>query len=288
MKIYRTEAGAQAVEDAYRQILAGWAQPHEQLELETRHGRTFVVACGDPSAPPLLLFHGSGSNAVSWFGDMPLLAQTHRVYAVDMIGEPGLSEPNRLEWSDAGYVEWLDDVFAGLGIEQAAVAGMSLGGWLALTYACERPERIRQIVLVAPGGLAPARMSFLFKYLLFSLMGKAGSARIEKLIGWDAVSAQDEKDPLEAENSEKMMAFIQLINANFIFHRGALPQLSVAQLKALSMPVKMFFGDADALLNQPASCERLRAGVPHADIQVLPGVGHVVLGRTREIAAFLS
>ena len=136
MKIFRTEAGEQAVKSRYREILADWPAPHEALYLDTRHGRTFVVACGDPANPPVFLFHGSGSNAVSWFGDMPQLAQTHRVYAVDMIGEPGLSEANRMPWADPRYIEWLDDVFDALQVQTAGLVGMSLGGWLALTYAC--------------------------------------------------------------------------------------------------------------------------------------------------------
>jgi pimeloyl-ACP methyl ester carboxylesterase len=52
-------------------------------------------ACGQPDAPPLVLLHGAGFNSVSWMGDVATWAQRFRVFAVDIIGHPGLSAPTR-------------------------------------------------------------------------------------------------------------------------------------------------------------------------------------------------
>src|SRR5690606_15033670 len=89
--IYTSQAGARAVEETYRRLLAGWPVPAEHLRVPTREGETFVVASGPPDAPPLVLLHGSGSNASMWAPDVAAWSERFRVYAVDVIGEPGRS-----------------------------------------------------------------------------------------------------------------------------------------------------------------------------------------------------
>jgi hypothetical protein len=68
--IYGTAAGGRAVEQRYREILRLWPVPSERLSIPTREGDTFVVACGLPGAPPLLLLHGSAANSAMWIGDV--------------------------------------------------------------------------------------------------------------------------------------------------------------------------------------------------------------------------
>ena len=93
--IYKTEAGRQAVESFYRKAIDRWPVAHKQVIVPTRHGDTFVIASGPATAPPLILRHGSGSNAAVWIRDVAQWATRYRVYAVDIIGEPGLSAPSR-------------------------------------------------------------------------------------------------------------------------------------------------------------------------------------------------
>tara|TARA_B100001964_G_C14144114_1_gene558856 strand:- start:63 stop:305 length:243 start_codon:yes stop_codon:yes gene_type:complete len=60
--IYKSPAGEKAIKDHYNSVLANWPVPKDELSVPTRHGRTFIIACGDETAPPLILLHGSGSN----------------------------------------------------------------------------------------------------------------------------------------------------------------------------------------------------------------------------------
>src|ERR1700733_8551075 len=93
--IYKSAAGERAVKERYRQFLKHWPVPNEQLRVPTSSGETFVIASGQPSAPPLALLHGAGFNSVGWMGDIAAWAQNFRVYAVDIIGHPGLTAPTR-------------------------------------------------------------------------------------------------------------------------------------------------------------------------------------------------
>lgn len=103
--IYASAAGGRAVERRYREILGLWPIPNKRLTIQTREGDTFVVACGPQDAPPLLLLHGSGANTAMWMGDVADWGQDFRVYAVDLVGEPGLSAPSRPRLlPEAGHV----------------------------------------------------------------------------------------------------------------------------------------------------------------------------------------
>ena len=93
--IYKTPASQRQVEEQYKQFLQLWPTPNEQFHVPTSQGETFVIACGDERKPPLLLLHGALVNSAMWLGDIALWAKSFRIYAVDIIGEPGLSAPSR-------------------------------------------------------------------------------------------------------------------------------------------------------------------------------------------------
>src|SRR5512133_1779901 len=99
--VFRTPAGEEAVMAFYDNILAHWPVSYETLNIPTRHGSTFVVASGDRTAMPLVLLHGAGTNSAIWAGDVAEYSRTYRVYAIDLLGEPGKSAPHRPAWNSS-------------------------------------------------------------------------------------------------------------------------------------------------------------------------------------------
>jgi hypothetical protein len=67
-KIYKSDDGARAVRERYLEMLKRWPVPNEQMRVPTRQGETFIIACGEKAARPLLLFHGSAGNSAMWMG----------------------------------------------------------------------------------------------------------------------------------------------------------------------------------------------------------------------------
>lgn len=53
--LYKSAAGERAVMAHYAEVLAHWPVPHERIIIGTRHGDTFVIVSGEPTAPPLVL-----------------------------------------------------------------------------------------------------------------------------------------------------------------------------------------------------------------------------------------
>src|ERR1700730_17050234 len=125
--IYRSAEGELLVRERYLTFLSQWPVANQQLRVPTREGETFIVACGDGHAPPLLLLHGAAANSVMWMGDVAAWAAHFRVYAVDVIGEPGFSAPSRPLLASDAYALWLDDVMGALSISGASMVGVSLG-----------------------------------------------------------------------------------------------------------------------------------------------------------------
>jgi len=96
MKVYKSEKAKKRIYDTYNQLLDMWGVDKEEQDISTTYGTTRVILCGNKSKPPLVLFHGVGDNsALMWLYNARELACHFRIYAIDTIGGPGKSVPNR-------------------------------------------------------------------------------------------------------------------------------------------------------------------------------------------------
>ncbi|MGE5422360.1 MAG: alpha/beta fold hydrolase [Ignavibacteriales bacterium] len=275
-EIFKSAEGHQAILDFYDQILQKWPVPYTTSFLSTRHGETFVIACGDESFPALILLHGSSSNSASWMGDVVQLSSRYRVFAVDMPGEPGKSEPIRRTLDGPAYTEWMEDIFSALNLNTSGLVGISLGAWLALKYAVSHPDKVSTLVLLCPSGIAPQKRSFLPRVVLLMLLGSWGRKRVMQIINGNAVLPQEVLD------------FLTLVGSNFNPRVAVMPLFSDEELRRLNMPVLMIGGAEDALLPSSKTAARLKRLAPHATTEVLPNTGHVLTGLTDKIVAFLN
>ena len=273
--IYKSEAGRQAIEAFYRKALERWPVEHERLVIPTRHGETFVIASGPAAAPPLVLLHGSGTNSAVWMRDVAEWARHHRVYAVDIIGEPGFSAPARPPLRSTAYADWLDDVCAGLEVGSASLVGVSLGGWLALDYACRRPGRVTALSLLSPAGIGARKQLFMMKAHVMLLLGRFGVRR--------AMSATAGTSPV----ATPLAQYLTLIFENFRPRREAPPMRSDAELRALAMPVQVIVGANDAMLHATQTRDRITRLVPHAEVTFIDDAGHLLPPQTTRVAEFL-
>jgi 4,5:9,10-diseco-3-hydroxy-5,9,17-trioxoandrosta-1(10),2-diene-4-oate hydrolase len=110
-----------------------------------------VVDRGARDAEPLLFVHGWGVSSGAFGEFLDRLAGTYRVVAPDLPGfgrSPGAGGAVSYET----YADVLAGVLDDLGIARAHVAGLSMGGGIALTMAARHPQRVRALVLMAPAG----------------------------------------------------------------------------------------------------------------------------------------
>ncbi|HEX6385003.1 MAG TPA: alpha/beta hydrolase [Anaerolineae bacterium] len=274
--IYKSPAGEKAVMALYDAVLAKWPVPFETLDISTQHGNTFVISCGNSTAPPLVLLHGAGTNSAIWAGDVVEYGRHYHVYAVDLLGEPGKSAPNRLSWEGPAYVEWLEELLDALKIGKATFIGISQGAWTALKFAVSQPARVDKLVLLSPGGVVPDRISFAIQALLFASLGRWGARRLTQLIYGN--------QPIP----EGVEEITLLIMSHFKARVGILPLFSDEELQRLTMPTFLLGGEQDALRDLEKIAARLRLFVPHLTVTIIPEAGHALLNTTEYVMSFLA
>ncbi|GAA1227563.1 alpha/beta fold hydrolase [Pseudonocardia alaniniphila] len=269
-EIYRSEAGARLLRERYLQALERWPVENERFHVPTREGETFVIASGPATAPALVLLHGSGGNSAQWIDSIAELATHFRVYAVDVIGERGLSAPSRPPMASDRYAVWLDGVLEFLGLEQVRIMGISLGGWLALDYATRRPGRVERLALSCPTGIGRQKKGFLLKALLLNSLGRWGRRKsVTEVLG----SGLSTMEPAVAT---MVVEEVMLVAENYRYRMGELPVFDDETLRRLTMPVHVLVGERDVMVDSAETKRRLEDTVPHATVRLLPGVGHFI------------
>ena len=96
---------------------------------------------GPPGAPALLLMHSLGTTMEIFAPQVPALARQYRVVRMDLRGH-GLSGATPGDYSMASLAADAVGVLDALGIVQAHVAGVSIGGRLTLELAAHHPARV--------------------------------------------------------------------------------------------------------------------------------------------------
>ncbi|HZM82289.1 MAG TPA: alpha/beta fold hydrolase [Candidatus Limnocylindrales bacterium] len=268
-------SGSSVIHEHYRALLDRWPVPSEQLTVPTRLGETFVVASGPAGAPPLVLLHGSGSTSAMWLGDISSYVDNHRVYAVDIPGEPGLSAPARPTLASGAYADWLGDVLDALGIQRVRLLGLSLGGWLAADFATRDPDRVERLVLLSPSGIGRQKLGIALLTLLLVPLGRYGRRLSLRLV-------------LGTTPPRVMADFVLVIHKHFRARREIVPRLGDEALAALTMPVLAIVGGRDALLDSAGTRDRLSRHAPGAEVIFLPGAGHLLPSQSGRIAEFLG
>ncbi|GAB3615663.1 alpha/beta fold hydrolase [Okibacterium endophyticum] len=111
--------------------------------------RTRVLELGE--GEPLVLTHGSGGHLEAYMHNIRALSERFRVIAYDFPGH-GYTTLATEDLELPTYLEHLRGLLDVLGIERAHIDGESLGGWVAIKFAAQYPERVGSIVLNTPGG----------------------------------------------------------------------------------------------------------------------------------------
>lgn len=274
--VFRSAQGKEIIMQRYEEILKLWPQPNEMRYVPTSFGNTFVICSGHENGDPVVLLHGSTTNAAMWMHDAILLGKKHRVYAVDIIGEPGKSDESRPDMKEGNYATWLIELFDGLGLSSAAVVGNSLGGWMALDLATTAPKRVNHLVLLASGGICPVQSSFVLKAIGLMLLGKRGALKMNRMLFGDVTI------PREA------MEFGELLRKHYISRPFESPIFSDEALSSLTMPVLYAGGAEDVLFDSKECAERLNAILPHATTKVLKDTHHTLINMGTDIASFID
>src|ERR671920_774932 len=152
--IYKTLEGEAEIRMLYDEALAELGLGYESLTVGTRLGDTHVLALGPEDSPPAVFLPGGNAlnpTCLKWF--LPL-AKRHRLYAPDIVGQPGRSAQIRPSPKGDGHAFWAEDILDGLGLRTPVpLVGLSYGAGIALRLMVLAPERVSRAALVSPAAI---------------------------------------------------------------------------------------------------------------------------------------
>lgn len=261
--LYKSDELKSAFSRIYDSKLQQWPVPYETKLIETECGKVFVIVSGPEDAPPVLLFHASSMGSWSWLYNVEALAQNHRTYAIDFIGEPGKSEladADKIPQDSKSLDEFYKQIIDKLGITgNYSIAGASFGGYIAVNHAILSPGRIDKIVLLGPMGLTPATSGVNAKLILYSLfpLKMFESSMLHWAMG---------DDPKVLNETEEWFRLV----LDGVSRKGPPPlTFEPEQLKKIKTPVLLVLGSKDRLVGDPEAVRPLAENVPNIRIKVI-------------------
>ena len=213
---------------------------------------------------PVVLLHGWGSSAESLGPIAKVLEDQFRVYALDLPGF-GWTPAAATAWGTWEYASYVEAFMDRVGIPVASLVGHSFGGRIALVLAAQRPDRIKNLVLVASAGIRPRRG------LLYHV--KVGAAKLAKRLF---------SLPLWGRFGERVIAGIYgRIGSRDYRNAGPMRATLVKVvaedlreiLSSVRVPTLIIWGDRDQEV--PFSSMQIMAcGIQSSRLEVLEGAGH--------------
>ena len=104
------------------------------------------------SGPTLLLTHGYSSTSAMWTGQIEALAKRHTLVLWDMRGHGQSDYPDDPSaYSEDLTVGDMAALLDHVGASRAIVGGLSLGGYMSLSFYRTYPERVRALLIIDTG-----------------------------------------------------------------------------------------------------------------------------------------
>jgi 3-oxoadipate enol-lactonase len=224
---------------------------------------------------PLLLVHGFPFHAGMWEAQLLGLSDVARVIAPDLRGfgmsDPGGVAPLTMEDHAADLAALLDE----LGIRQAVVCGLSMGGYVALAFWRLHRDRVRGLVLAdtkaAPDTEEARRGRFdLAQRVRDAGTGVAVDALLPKLLSEHTLR---EQPAVEGRLRQIMEGTLADTVARALHGMAERPD-ATPLLGEIDVPTLVIAGEDDALI-PPAEGRKLAEAIPGARLQLIAGAGHV-------------
>jgi pimeloyl-ACP methyl ester carboxylesterase len=225
--------------------------------------------------PPLVVVHGVASRAADAALIYRELMRTRRVYALDLLGYGESDKPADSDYSVPTQAELVRGFMDAVGVREADVMGISMGGWIALKVAADHPERVRKLVLVSSAGLS----------FPTTLTDRSFSPRtLDELRASFA---------LQTDNASKIPTFVlrdflRRKSSELVVRRSMASMLTQrdtldTKLQRVTMPVLLVWGTQDRIV--PFSlAARMQQEMPQAELVALDGCGHLAIVECRDRA----
>ena len=229
---------------------------------------------GEEGGAAVVLIHGFPFNRSMWREQVEALRDRHRVVTLDLRGH-GESEvvagAATMEEAAQDIASLLDE----LNIKSASVAGLSMGGYVALAFYRMFPERVRSLVLAdtrAQGDTEEARRAReeTAARALKEGMGVIADSMLPKLLA----PATHENAPEVVARVREMILKTKPEGAAAALRGMAVRRDQTELLKEIRVPALILVGGEDAI-TPPADSRAMQEKIEGSRLEVIEGAGHV-------------
>jgi pimeloyl-ACP methyl ester carboxylesterase len=270
---WRDAAGRAEFETAYRTAMAALPVPERTWDVPTACGtvRAYRFAPSGTAAvgrTPALLLPGWGAAVPMWGTNLPALLEDRPVYAVDALGDAGLSVQTAALRTPDAQAAWIDEALDGLGVDRVHVVGHSFGGWSAANLAVRRPAHVATLSLLDP---VQTFSRIRWQVVLLSIPSTVPflpqrwrDAALARIGGAERIDAADPVTAVIAAGTQHYRS------------RRSFPALfTTDELRTIRVPVyAAMAGDSAVNADPDAAVARARANVPDVEVRVWPGATH--------------
>lgn len=243
----------------------------------TLHYRTEGPADG----PAIVFANSLGTDFRIWDPIMPLLPQGLRVVRYDKRGH-GLSDLPEGDWGMAEHVADAAGLMDHLGLKNAVICGLSVGGMIAQGIAAERPDLVAAIILCDTGAKlgAPEMWEERIRTTLDHGIASMADAVMER---WFTAAFRANNPAFPAYRN----MLCRTTAGGYAGTCGAIRDTDLMESTSrLRMPCLAICGDQD-LATPPDLVRETAALVPGSRFELIRGAGHIPCVEQPEATAAL-
>lgn len=215
------------------------------------------------SGPAVVLIHGANDQAGLWRKSVEALMKDHKVVALDLPGHGDsapASGPLQFEMLMGGIRAVIDKECPD---GKLVVVGNSLGGWLAMLWALDNPDRTAGVVLEDAGGVS-------VDYTGPSLLPRN---RVEAAEVTKAVLGPN-MPPLPGYVLDDLVRRAPKSQVARLAGVDVKPWLLDARLGSVNFPVALIWGKDDGVATMEYA-EHYASLIPNATLTAIPNCGHI-------------
>jgi pimeloyl-ACP methyl ester carboxylesterase len=232
---------------------------------------------GPRDAPAIVLVHGLGASLHTWDPWVAALSATFRVVRFDVPGH-GLTGPDPSgDYSDERSHRLLAALLDSLALDHVTLVGHSMGGRLAWSFAAEQPERVAQLVLIAPDGFASPGFDYDRPADVPAVLGVMRWVLPRPLLRANLAPAYADPSRLAdsvARRNHDLMRTPGNRDALLTRLRQTVLTEPTARLARIAAPTLVLWGEDDAMIPVRNADDYARL-VPNVTVVRLPGLGHM-------------
>lgn len=237
---------------------------------------------GEDGASPLVLLNSIGTDMDLWDPLLPALRREHLVLRIDTRGHGASPAPP----GDTTLAELAEDVaavMAAAGIRRAAVAGVSLGGMIAMELALSRPASVDKLALICTSA---AMDSAAWNDRVAKVRGEGMASIAEFAMARFLSSEFIVANPAVAASVHRQLLMMNA--AGYAACAAAIRDMALqSRLGKIACPTLVVTGDRDISTPFTGHGEHLLHGIPGARHVALPAAHLAPLEAPEELAAAL-